>query len=58
MAMFCFDDTSGGKDDEQLSRVILYEDVSEYIFSLWSEEARFSLVVQFIDFFGGNISRG
>ncbi|KAJ8646889.1 hypothetical protein MRB53_008637 [Persea americana] len=51
-------ESSGGKDDEQLSRVILYADVSEYIFSLWSEEARFILVVQFIDFFGGNVSRG
>ncbi|EHA8588963.1 protein NRDE2 [Cocos nucifera] len=42
---------------EQLSRVILFEDVNEYIFSLSSEEARFSLVCQFIDFYGGKISQ-
>ncbi|KAM7471048.1 hypothetical protein LguiA_009231 [Lonicera macranthoides] len=46
-------DTEG---DEQLLRVILFEDISEYIFSLSSEEARLSLVFQFIDFFGGRIS--
>ncbi|OVA16559.1 RNA-processing protein [Macleaya cordata] len=43
--------------DEQLLRAILFEDVSEYLFSLCSEEARFSLVSQFIDFFGGKISQ-
>ncbi|KAL8153533.1 hypothetical protein V2J09_011293 [Rumex salicifolius] len=48
-----------GKDEgeEQLSRVILFEDVSEYLFSLTSAEARLSLVYQFIDFFGGNVSQ-
>ncbi|XP_042501686.1 nuclear exosome regulator NRDE2 [Macadamia integrifolia] len=42
--------------DEQLLRVILFEDVSEFLFSLSSEEARFSLICQFIDFYGGKIS--
>ncbi|XP_068659851.1 uncharacterized protein [Aristolochia californica] len=44
--------------DEQLSRVILFEDVSEYLFSLCSEEARFFLLSQFIEFFGGRVSIG
>lgn len=43
--------------EEQLSRVILFEDVKEYLFSLSSKEARFSLVSQFINFYGGKISR-
>ncbi|MQL99647.1 hypothetical protein Taro_032373, partial [Colocasia esculenta] len=47
----------GRESNERLSRVILYEDVSDYIFSLSSEEARFRLVSQFIDFFGGKISQ-
>ncbi|KAK3003604.1 hypothetical protein RJ639_019157, partial [Escallonia herrerae] len=41
------------EDDEQLLRVILFEDVNEYLFSISSEEARLSLIFQFIDFFGG-----
>ncbi|KAI9087387.1 hypothetical protein K1719_030707 [Acacia pycnantha] len=45
------------EEDEQLSRIILYEDVNEYLFSLSSTEARLSLVFQFIDFFGGKISQ-
>nr|XP_010917280.1 protein NRDE2 homolog isoform X1 [Elaeis guineensis] len=51
------DDNPDKDGHEQLSRVILFEDVSEYIFSLSSEEARFSLVCQFIDFYGGKISQ-
>ncbi|KAL6635205.1 hypothetical protein ACP70R_027876 [Stipagrostis hirtigluma subsp. patula] len=51
------DDAPSGDDNDQLSRVILFEDVSEYLFSLSSEEARFSLICQFIDFYGGKISR-
>ncbi|KAH9616378.1 hypothetical protein KSS87_013393 [Heliosperma pusillum] len=43
--------------DEQLSRVIFFEDVSDYLFSLSSPEARLSLVVQFIDFFGVEVSQ-
>lgn len=43
--------------DEQLLRAILFEDIIEYLCSLSSEEARFSLLSQFIDFFGGKISR-
>ncbi|XP_028805517.1 protein NRDE2 homolog [Neltuma alba] len=45
------------EEDEQLSRIILYEDVNEYLFSLSSTEARLSLVFQFVDFFGGKISQ-
>ncbi|XP_020268919.1 protein NRDE2 homolog [Asparagus officinalis] len=45
------------EDNEQLSRVILFEEVNDYLFSLHSEEARFSLVSQFIDFYGGKINR-
>ncbi|KAJ4793811.1 Protein NRDE2-like protein [Rhynchospora pubera] len=43
--------------DEQLSRVILFEDVADYLFSLSSQKARFSLICQFIDLFGGKISQ-
>ncbi|KAL3512463.1 hypothetical protein ACH5RR_025180 [Cinchona calisaya] len=48
------DDAEG---DEQLLRVILCEDVTEYLFSLTSQEARLSLVSQFIEFYGGRISQ-
>ncbi|CAA2938938.1 NRDE2 homolog isoform X1 [Olea europaea subsp. europaea] len=51
------DGTSDMEDDEQLLRVILYEDVSDYLFSLNSMEARLSLVAQFIDFYEGRISK-
>ncbi|KAL0908355.1 hypothetical protein M5K25_022845 [Dendrobium thyrsiflorum] len=44
-------------DRDQLSRVILFEDVNQYLFSLCSNEARYSLVSQFIEFFGGKIPR-
>lgn len=44
------------EEQEQLSRVILFEDVSDYLFSLSSADARLSLVLQFINFFGGEIS--
>ncbi|RLM80581.1 hypothetical protein C2845_PM12G28500 [Panicum miliaceum] len=50
-------DAPSGEDNDQLSRVILFEDVAEFLFSLSSEEARFSLICQFIDFYGGKISR-
>lgn len=50
-------DAPSGEDNDQLSRVILFEDVTEFLFSLSSEEARFSLMCQFIDFYGGKISR-
>ncbi|XP_020572786.1 protein NRDE2 homolog isoform X2 [Phalaenopsis equestris] len=43
--------------NEQLSRVILFEDVNQYLFSLCSNEARYSLVSQFVEFFGAKISR-
>ncbi|KAI4326320.1 hypothetical protein MLD38_031646 [Melastoma candidum] len=43
-------------EEEQLVGVILYEDVYEHLFSISSEEARLSLVSQFIDFFSGKIS--
>ncbi|XP_020419687.1 protein NRDE2 homolog isoform X2 [Prunus persica] len=48
--------TPDGEADEHLSRVIMFEDVNEYLFSLSSSEARLSLVLQFIDFFGGKTS--
>ncbi|GAV67638.1 NRDE-2 domain-containing protein [Cephalotus follicularis] len=51
------DKATDGEADEQFLRVVLHEDVSEYMFSLSSEEARLSLVYQFIDFFGGIISQ-
>ncbi|KAH7550660.1 hypothetical protein JRO89_XS13G0240400 [Xanthoceras sorbifolium] len=51
------DGTPDREADEQLLKVILNEDVREYLFSLTSEEARLSLVFQFINFFGGRISR-
>ncbi|XP_050258228.1 uncharacterized protein LOC126703307 isoform X3 [Quercus robur] len=51
------DGTPDREGDEQLLRVILYEDVNEYLFSLSSVEARLSLMSQFIDFFGGKISQ-
>ncbi|XP_004515233.1 uncharacterized protein [Cicer arietinum] len=45
------------EEDEQLSRIILYEDVSEYLFTLNTKEARLYLVSQFIDFYGGKMSQ-
>ena len=51
------DGTPDREGDEQLLRVILYEDVNEYLFSLSSVEARLSLMSQVIDFFGGKISQ-
>lgn len=49
------DGTPDGETDDQLLKVILYEDIKEYLFSLSSDEARLSLVSQVIDFFGGEI---
>lgn len=51
------DGIADGEVDENISRVILFEDISEFLFSLTSEEARLSLLYQFIDFFGGKISQ-
>ncbi|KAK8952254.1 hypothetical protein KSP39_PZI004633 [Platanthera zijinensis] len=51
------EDNQDMESDEQLSKVILFEDVNEYLFSLCSDEARYSLVSQFIEFFGGKISQ-
>ncbi|KAG8378654.1 hypothetical protein BUALT_Bualt07G0007800 [Buddleja alternifolia] len=53
----CDDGTVDAEDDEQLLSIILFEDVSDYLFSLNSEEARMSLVSQFIDFFEGRIAQ-
>ncbi|GAB4835270.1 hypothetical protein Ancab_000179 [Ancistrocladus abbreviatus] len=50
-------ETMDGEGEEQLSRVILFEDVSEFLFSLSSSQAKLSLVSQFIDFFGGEIQQ-
>lgn len=51
------DFTPDRASDEQLLREILFEDVSEYLFSISSEEARLSLIFQFIDFYGGRTSK-
>ncbi|XP_018675490.2 uncharacterized protein LOC104000079 isoform X3 [Musa acuminata AAA Group] len=51
------DDNLDDDHNEQLSRVILFEDLSDYLFSLSSKEAHLSLVFQFIDFFGGKVSQ-
>ncbi|XP_051123213.1 uncharacterized protein LOC127246064 [Andrographis paniculata] len=51
------DATADADDDEQLLSVILYEDVSAYLFSLNSEEARMSLIAQFIDFYQGKLAQ-
>ncbi|KAK6123611.1 hypothetical protein DH2020_042643 [Rehmannia glutinosa] len=51
------DATADAEDDEQLLSIILYEDVSDYLFSLSSEEARLSLVSQFVDFYEGRIAQ-
>lgn len=51
------DATAEAEDDEQILSIILYEDVSDYLFSLKSEEARLSLVSQFIEFFEGRIAQ-
>ncbi|KAL3628942.1 hypothetical protein CASFOL_027988 [Castilleja foliolosa] len=49
--------TADAEDDDQLLSIILYEDVCDYMFSLNSEDARFSLVSQFIDFYQGRIAQ-
>ncbi|KAJ3695951.1 hypothetical protein LUZ60_001328 [Juncus effusus] len=51
------ENTGGDEEEEQLTRVILFDDVADYLFSLNSEEARFSLICQFINFFSGKISQ-
>lgn len=51
------EDPADAQDDEQLLRVIAYEDLSDYLFSISSEETRFSLVSQFIDFYGGRMAQ-
>ncbi|PIN25545.1 hypothetical protein CDL12_01738 [Handroanthus impetiginosus] len=51
------DASADAEDDEQLLSTILYEDVSDYLFSLNSEEARLSLIYQFIDFYEGRIAQ-
>ncbi|KAJ0264325.1 hypothetical protein HA466_0026970 [Hirschfeldia incana] len=49
------DEMGEREDEEQLSSLVLYEDINGYLFSLRSKEARLSLVYQFIDFFGARI---
>ncbi|KAL5721971.1 hypothetical protein ACHQM5_005547 [Ranunculus cassubicifolius] len=51
------DEPSEREGDDQLLRVILFEDVCDYLCTFSSDEARFSLLSQFIDFFGGKISQ-
>ncbi|CAH8284569.1 unnamed protein product [Eruca vesicaria subsp. sativa] len=50
------DEMGEREDEEQLSSLVLYEDINGYLFSLRSKEARLSLVYQFVDFFGAHIS--
>ncbi|CAN6465668.1 unnamed protein product [Victoria cruziana] len=45
-----------GHGEQQLSRVIAFEDVQEYLFPLVSDDARLSLIFQFVDFFDGPIA--
>lgn len=45
------------EEDEQLSRIILYEDLNEYLFTLNTNESRIYLLSQFIDFYGGKMSQ-
>lgn len=49
------DGVTDKEGDEQLLRAVLFEDVSEYLFSITTDEVRLLLVYQFIDFFGGRI---
>ncbi|GJV96877.1 protein NRDE2 [Tanacetum coccineum] len=49
------DGVTDKEGDEQLLRAVLFEDISEYLFSITTEEVRLSLVYQFIEFFGGRI---
>lgn len=51
------DAAADAEDDEQLLSIGLYEDVSDYLFSLYSEEARTSLIAQFIEFYQGRIAQ-
>ncbi|XP_010487670.1 PREDICTED: protein NRDE2 homolog isoform X2 [Camelina sativa] len=50
------DEMGEGEDEDQLSSVVLFEDINGFLFSLRSNEARLSLVYQFIDFFGAHMS--
>ncbi|XP_076894745.1 uncharacterized protein LOC143547132 [Bidens hawaiensis] len=51
------DEVTDKEGDEQLLRAVLFEDVSDYLFSITTEEVRLTFVYQFIDFFGGRISQ-
>ncbi|XP_071702541.1 uncharacterized protein [Rutidosis leptorrhynchoides] len=48
-------ETTDKEGDEQLLRAVLFEDISECLFSITTEKARLSLVYQFVDFFKGRI---
>ncbi|PKA47022.1 hypothetical protein AXF42_Ash011696 [Apostasia shenzhenica] len=50
------DDNHLTERDDQLSRVILFDDINDFLFSLCSEEARYLLVSRFVEFFRGIIS--
>ncbi|XP_057854710.2 uncharacterized protein LOC131064559 isoform X2 [Cryptomeria japonica] len=50
-------DGEENEDDEQLLRVVLFEDIRDYLFGLHCNEVRFSLIVQLIDFCDGPISQ-
>ncbi|KAK9049380.1 hypothetical protein SSX86_031651 [Deinandra increscens subsp. villosa] len=51
------DELTDKEGDEQLLRAVLFEDVSDYLFSITTEEVRLTLVYQLIEFFGGRISQ-
>ncbi|KAH9316484.1 hypothetical protein KI387_025111 [Taxus chinensis] len=50
-------DGGENEDDEQILRIVLFEDIRDYLFDLHCDEARFSLIVQLIDFCDGPINQ-
>ncbi|CAN1265751.1 Nuclear exosome regulator NRDE2 [Linum perenne] len=50
--------TSDGEDDEQLLRIVMFEDINGFLVSINSREALLSLVSQFVEFFGGYMPQG
>lgn len=42
-----------GEEDEQLERVVLFEDIQECLFSLETADARLNLICHFTDFCSG-----
>ncbi|CAN0902207.1 Nuclear exosome regulator NRDE2 [Linum grandiflorum] len=50
--------TSDGETDEQLLRIVMFEDINGFLVSINSREALLSLVSQFVEFFGGLMPQG